>query len=375
MTAPTPLDRAKKLVPVVLNEAEACQDAHQLTDTMTQALQDSGLFWMNVPTELGGEDIHPLERVAVVEELSRADTSIGWTFMALAGYMGYVSTGCGDDAVKHIFSDPEVKIAGMANPVGTIVERDADTYHVEGTYRFGSGVPQASWIAAGGAVSGGPNDGQAVCAVVPIDLVDRKGGWDPVGLIGTGSVDYDVKPQDVPKSYSFNVGEFEAQRGGPAGRMDFFSTAMIYHTAVAQGVVKRALEEIVKVADSGKKRPGAELLADQQLFKHEFARHEAGFRSARAYMMELANEAVEVAERGDKLSPVQAARFRQAAAYTHRVGMDAVEFAYFYGGSVGVRKPTVLGRCMVDIHALNNHMLVDHSNYADTAPAIIGDYR
>jgi alkylation response protein AidB-like acyl-CoA dehydrogenase len=375
MTSLTALDRAKKLAPVVMSEADACQEIHQLTDTVTQALQDSGLFWMNVPTELGGEDIHPLERVQVIEELSRADTSIGWTFMALAGYMGYVSTGCGDDAVKDIFSDPTVKIAGMANPVGQIIDQGADSYRVQGTYRFGSGVPQAKWIAAGGTVEGGANNGKSVCTVVPVTKVELQGDWDPIGLIGTGSINYQVLEQDVPKSYSFNVEQFEAQRGGPAGYMDFFSTAMIYHTAVALGAVKRSLEEIVTIADSGKRRPGADLMVDQQLFRHEFARHEASFRSARAYIVELANEAVEIAERGDKLTGVQAARFRQAAALTHRVGMDAIEFAYFWGGSASLRKPTVLGRCMLDMHALNNHLLVDHSNFADTAPAIIGDYR
>lgn len=375
MTTLTPLERAKKLESVVQSEAEACQEAHQLTDTITQALQESGLFWMSVPTELGGEDIHPLERIEVIEELARADGSIGWTFMALAGYMGYVSTGCGDEAVKDIFSDPQVRIAGMANPVGEIIDRGPDGYSVQGSYRFGSGVPQAKWIAAGGAVQGGPNDGESMCAVVPVSGVDRQGGWDPIGLIGTGSVNYRVLEQTVPTAYTFNVAKFEAQRGGPAGHMDFFSTAMIYHTAVALGVIKRSFEEIVKISDSGKRRPGAELMGDQQLFRHEFARHEAAFRSARAYMMDLADEAVEVAQRGDKLTEAQAARFRQAAAYSHRVGLDAIEFAYFWGGSASLRKPTVLGRCMLDMHALNNHLLVDHSNFADTAPAIIGGYR
>lgn len=371
----TPLERAKQLEPVILEEAEACQDAHQMTDSMAQTIQDSGLFWMNVPVELGGEDIHPLERVEVVEELSRADTSIGWTFMAIAGYMGYVSVGCGDDAVKDIFSDPEVKIAGMANPVGRIIDKDDDGFSVQGSYKFGSGVPQSTWIAVGGAVEGGPNDGSALCAVVPTSTVDIEGGWDPIGLVGTGSVNYSVSERMIPKSYSFNVGNYEAQRGGPAGRMDFFSTAMIYHSAVALGVTKRALEEIVKIADSGKQRPGADLMHDQQLFRHDFGMHEGKLQSVRAYLMDLAHEAVEVAERGDKITDVQAARFRQVASVIHRVGMDAIEFAYFWGGSASLRKPTVLGRCMLDMHALNNHILVDHSNFADPAPAIISTYR
>lgn len=369
------LQTAKGLEAVVEREAERCQDARQMTPEMAQALQDSGLFWMNVPEELGGLDAHPRTRVEVIEELSRADGSIGWTFMAIAGYMGYVSVGVADDAAKEIFSDPEVKIAGMANPVGTIIDQGDGTYRVHGSYRFGSGVPQAKWISVGGLVQGGPLDGQNVCAVVPVENAEIKGNWNPLGLIGTGSVDYEIPEQTIPASYSFNVGNYEAQRGGPAGRMDFFSTAMIYHSAVCLGVTKRAFEEIVKIVDQGKKRPNAPHLREQQLFLHDFAMHEGKFQSVRSRLMEQMEEAFAVAQRGDSLSEVQAGRFRQTAAVLHRVGMDAIEFAYFWGGSASLRQPTRLGRTMLDMHALNNHLLVDATNLTDPANALLGEYR
>ena len=369
------LQKAKVFEPVIEREALRCQDARQMTPEMTAALQESGLFWLNVPQELGGLDAHPRTRVEVIEELSRADGSIGWTYMAIAGYMGYVSVGVGADAAKKIFSDPEVKIAGMANPVGTIVDQGDGTYQVHGSYKFGSGVPQANWIAVGGLVQGGPNDGDNICAVVPVERAQLKGNWNPVGLIGTGSVDYEIPQQTVPVAYSFNVGNYQAQRGGPAGRMDFFSTAMIYHSAVCLGVTKRALQEIVKIVDQGKKRPNAPHLREQQLFLHDFALHEGKFQAARSRLMEQMEEAFEVAQRGDSLTEVQAGRFRQIAAVIHRVGMDAIEFAYFWGGSASLRQPTVLGRAMLDMHALNNHLLVDATNFTDPAVALMGEYR
>ncbi|WP_067440954.1 acyl-CoA dehydrogenase family protein [Nocardioides jensenii] len=369
------LQKVRDLEPIVERETLRCQEAHQMTPEMADALQGAGLFWMNVPQELGGFDVHPRTRVEVIEELSRQDGSIGWTYMAIAGYMGYVSCGVEDEAAKNIFSDPEVKIAGMANPVGTIIDKEDGTFQVHGNYKFGSGVPQADWIAVGGFVQGGPNDGESLCAVVPVANADLKGNWNPIGLIGTGSVDYDIPEQSVPTSYSFNVGNYQARRGGPAGRMDFFSTAMIYHSAVCLGVTKRALEEIVKVVDEGKKRPNAPHLREQQLFLHDFAQHEGKFQAIRSRLMEQMEEAYAAAQNGDALTEVQAGRFRQTASIIHRIGMDAIEFAYFWGGSASLRQPTVLGRCMLDMHALNNHILVDATNFTDPALILMGEYR
>lgn len=369
-----PLSRAKALEPIIRKEALRGQELHQMSDEMTQAFTESGLFKMNVPLELGGEEFDMQTRIDVIEELARADGSIGWTFMAIAGYLGYVSVGVGDEAVKDIFSNPDVRIAGMANPVGTIIDTP-DGYSIHGKYKFGSGVPQSNWIAVGGLVHGGEEDGSMLCCVVPTETADVKGGWDPIGLVGTGSVDYDISERVVPKSYSFNVGNYVPQRGGPSGRMDFFSTAMVYHAAIAFGVAKRALEEIIEIADTGKRRPGADLILDQQLFQHDFAVHEGKLRAARAYVRELADDGIATGTRGDTLTDVQAGRFRQAAALVHRVALDAVEFAFFWGGSASLRKPTALGRCMVDIHALNNHILVDHSNFASVTAALATEYR
>lgn len=179
LTTPTtgsdPLARAKVLEPIIRRESERGHELRRMTDEMTEAFRKSGLFRMTVPIEVGGEELDMHTRVAVIEELARADGSVGWTFMAIAGYLGYVSVGVGDDAVKDIFSDPDVRIAGMANPVGTIVAVPKG-YLVKGSYRFGSGIPQSTWIAAGGQLDDGTAEGRQICCVVPRSTAPLKGG-------------------------------------------------------------------------------------------------------------------------------------------------------------------------------------------------------
>lgn len=369
-----PLARAKALAPIIEADAEETERLARMTPRVVQALRDARLFWMNVPRELNGEEFDVHTRLDVLEELSRADASTGWAFMAIAGYVGYTAIGCGDDAVKTLYGDPDNMqlVAGMANPVGNAVEVPGG-YQISGQYRFGSGTPHADWVAAGAFIK--DRNGAQICCFVPASTVQFQGNWDVLGLCGTGSLDYNVPEQFVPEGFSFDAEHFVPRRGSASSRMDFFSMAMLYHASMAFGVGKRALEEIVTIADSKKTRPGAAPMAEQQLFLHDFNLHEGNLRSARAFMSETLDEGLRVAERGDPLGEAEKARFRQSCKIAHNMAMAAVEFAYYWGGSVPLRRPHPLGRCMLDMHALNQHLLVDHNNLATTAAPIMNLYR
>lgn len=373
-TTRDPLEIAKGLAPLIEAHADETEQGSKMAEEVVQAFRDTRMFWMNVPKELGGDDLDMHTRLAVLEELSRADGATGWAFMAIAGYVGYTAVGCGDEAVQQLYGDPDNMqlVAGMANPVGHATKVDGG-YTIRGNYRFGSGAPHADWIATGAVIQ--DTDGAQICGFVPTSKVKFKGNWDVIGLVGTGSVDYDVPEQFVPEAFSFDASNYVPQRGGASGRMDFFSTAMVYHAAMALGVAKRALEEVVKIADTRKQRPGALPIGEQQMFLHDFCLNEGRLRAARAAVSEAIDGGLEAAERGEPLGAVAKGRFRQSCNIAHAIAMQTVEFAYYWGGSVSLRKPNPLGRCMLDMHALNQHLLVDHNNLVDVAPAILDTYR
>ena len=56
------------------------------------------------------------------------------------------------------------------------------------------------------------------------------------------------------------------------------------------GVGSRALDEMLAIAQA-KQRMGGRPIAEQQLFQHDFAMHDAAMRSARAYVFESFAEA------------------------------------------------------------------------------------
>ena len=77
-----PVAVARSLAELVAAEAAASDAAGTLTTVVVDALTDAGLFGLMVPRELGGTEADAVTTLAVFEELSRADGSTGWSFLA-----------------------------------------------------------------------------------------------------------------------------------------------------------------------------------------------------------------------------------------------------------------------------------------------------
>jgi len=374
-TLADPLERAQSLAELIKSEAANTSKLGRLTEPVVKAFRETELFWINVPAELGGEDIPMQKRFEVYETIARFDGSTGWAFMVLSGFVGYSSVGLGDSAVAALYGDPKNRAlaAGFAGPSGKAIKTDGG-YRLTGSYRFGSGTPHATHLAAGAFVEG--EDGAVITAFVPRAQTASPGGWDDVaGLKGSGSVDFNVADAYIPAEYTFSPLAYKPLRGGAGGRMDFISTAVTYHTAVAIGIAKHALEEIVKIADAGRQRPPAPKVIDQQRFIHDFTFNEGRLAAVRALMLENIERARVKLERGEELSDLDRSRFRQAANLAHVVAHDVNQFAYAWAGTSAIRAQSVLGRCVLDIQVAIQHALVGHDNVVDAAPAVIAHYR
>lgn len=369
----SPLERARRLVPLIEAQADACEAQGSLTATLVDACRADRLFWVAVPQELGGEELDILDQIALFEELSRADGSTGWTLMANAGATAFAAVGCDDDAVATLFPDRDhlAVVAGMLGPSGT-ADRVDGGFRLTGHFSFGSGATHATWIAAGAAI---PEDPDQLVCIVPRADVEMLGNWDVLGLAGTGSIDYAVTNRFVPGEFTFSRSAFTPRRGGPTYRMGIQGVGAAGHAAVALGLAKRALEELVAVVDSGKQRLGAVPVIEQQLFRHEFAMQEGRLRAARAYVFEVFGAGSDEVNRGNSLTAEQLQRLRQSATVTTQLAYEVVEFAYRWAGSVSLRQPHPLGRCMRDMHAATQHVYVDINSLVNAADALLASYR
>jgi alkylation response protein AidB-like acyl-CoA dehydrogenase len=379
-----PLAAARGLAKLVEAEAEAGESACEITPKVVDALADAGLFGLMVPKVLGGTEAGLLTTLEVFEELSRADGSTGWSLLANASTSSFAGAYTGDEAAQTMFGGPGRAIhAGMFAPVGSseIVGADGERagYRISGHYRFGSGSEHATWMGGGtfekrnGELALDPESGMPVIRAffVPKDRVEMRGNWDVMGLVGTGSFDYEVPEQFVEAGYTFPLLTPTVNRGGPIYRLGVLGLTSAGHAAFALGVGRHALDEVAEIARS-KQRLGATPVHDQQLFQYDYAFHDAALLSARAFVFDVFGTAETTVESGADPTMLELQRLRQATTYATKVAADAVRFAYLWAGSDALRSPSALQRCFRDIHAGTQHVFVDNNTFTVTTQLLLG---
>ena len=366
-----PVERARTIAPRVREAAAAVHEHGTMTDDVVKLLSDAELFWLLLPGELGGGNGEITQALGVVEEICAADGSIGWSLMANMSVTGFAGGHCTDAAVETLFGTEKSIIAGMFGPMGKVTEAEGG-YTAKGRFQFGSGTGHAHWI--GGGANAGANGEIELIFLVPRENVEFLGNWDVFGLAGTGSYDYEIPEQFVPQDFTVKRVGAVPLRGQATQHLGLQIMGSAGHAAVAMGIAKRAFEELHRILSAGKSRPGVPPIIEQQLFRHEFASMEARFRAARALCFEVFDDAQQTVNRGDAVSDLQYQRVRQASTHITRVGAEAVEFAYTWSGSKGLRVPNALARCVQDMHAATQHVYVDPTTMVNAAPSVLGSY-
>ena len=376
------LDRAAKVADLVEHEADETERAGTMTRPVFDALVDSELFWILLPSDLGGGGQGVVPFLEVVEELSRADASSGWSYMANAGSIGVAAGFLQPEATREMFGGPSKAItAGQLGPIGRGTEVTGG-YRFAGDYQFGSGSAHASWIGGGFLVEeagriqlGADGTPDARIAFLPRERATFHGNWDVTGLVGTGSHDYRISDQVVPKEFTYARSGAVPVRGEPVFALGHLGLGIAGHAAVALGLMKSALGEVARITD-GKKRvgyPGP--VGDYPLFLHEFAKHDAMYRAARGYVLEVFGDAEAKAAAGRPVTSVELARIRQASTWVHDVASEVVGFCRLWGGTQAFRNPTRLGRVIRDLAVATQHVLVDPVTLVAAGSVIAGTWR
>lgn len=370
--------RARQIAPLIRAEALNTEQGNTLSPASIAAMRDTELFWAAVPVEVGGHGCRLVTAIEIMAEVAFADGSSGWSLMANKLATAVAGAFVGDDAAHEIFGGSERPIlAGMFGPGGNTQAIDGG-YRGSGKYSFGSGCGHANWMGGGmflmedGVKKLLPNGvPQVRICFVPRDKVIFTGNWDVTGLSGTGSFDYEIPDQFVPEAFTMERTELTPQRGGATFDLGLQAFGCAGHSAIALGIARRALQEIALISTSKKRTASPSLISESPIFRHGFSVQEANYQAMRAYVLNVFDDAERLAESGQPVPAEARQRLRQAAAWSHNMAADIVDFCHLWGGSASIRKPTALGRCMQDMHVATQHIFVDQHNLADVAPALL----
>lgn len=372
------LERAKAIASLVERDAVETERLAMITPAVHDAYAANDLYWMSIPEELGGSGLGPVAAIPVIEEMTRADASSGWSLMANAFNNAMAAGHMPAEGAFMLWGGKDKAITcGQFAAVGAGVET-ADGVRGGGHFRFGSGSGHADWIGGGVILhkDGMPimrEDGTPEARVihVPRGKFNLNGGWDVIGLTGTASFDYEIPEQLVPPHLVFSGDPMAAPlRGGPLLHIGWFGIGAAGHSAVALGIAKRALQEVAGIVHN-KRRLGYSVdVHEHPVFRHEFTTHDAAYWAARALVLQAFWSIEETVAAGLEIDAEQMSRLRQACSWAHKMAVDVVGFCHRWGASQSFRNPSVLGRCTRDLAVATQHVIADESAWSDCAGPI-----
>ncbi len=302
------------------------------------------------------------EAMETVEILARADGASGWCVF-IGATSGSVLASLPEASAREIFSTPHILLSGVFAPRGTAVAEDGG-FRVDGQWPWGSGTQNADWVLAGCQVirDGKPEllrngTPRSRMLIVPASQVEFLDTWHVTGLAGTGSTDFALRHVFVPESRAVGLG-IDRPLERPLYVFPQFGLLAMGIAAVALGLGRAAIDELVSLAGAKTPEASARSLAARSNVQIEVALAEAELRSARAWYYETIATAWESATRQGRIELEHRRDIRLATTHATSASARAVDRMYTVAGGTSVYQRSPLQRIFRDVHVATQHMMV-----------------
>lgn len=374
LTGTTILEAARALAPQIRAADDEIEEGRRLPLPLVQAMKQAGIFRMPMPRSWGGPEVDPLTQIRIVEELSKADPSVGWCAM-IGADAGFFTAFLEDSVGRALYPDLDMVTATSVRPSGQAVVVEGG-YRVTGRWPFASGCQHADHIVANGLVI---EDGQQrtlpdgspdtrLC-YLPADRCQILDTWTTTGLRGSGSHDFAAADVFVPFEHTFNPLTSPIQREGPLYALP--TMFIINGAGVPLGIARAAIDTVVELISTKLTIFGANS-RNEAWIQTAIARAETLVGGTRGFLFDVIGDIWETLQRGDALSFRQRALFRLALADVSQRCTEAVTLLYQAGGGSSVYATSRLDRLMRDALTVNQHMMHSPSVYEVAGGMLIG---
>jgi indole-3-acetate monooxygenase len=352
------LGAARRLEPMVAELRDRFDHDRQLPRALVDELHAAGLFRMWQPRAIGGAELPPLEFLAVIEELSRQDGSLGWCTVIPAGY-GRLAGALEEDVARSVFGAGMGVLVGTLNPTGKAVSTRGG-YHVTGRWSYGSFIGYGDWV-LGNCITGDAGSPEFRLCLFPRADVEVFDIWHVGGLRATGSNDFQVTGLFVPEQHTIPLVDFQPppRRPGPLYAIPMTSTFVSCIATVALGIARAAIEAVIEIGAEKKTAGSSTVLRDKPLAQAELARAEAVLSGGRAYLFGELGTMWEDAVAGRAIPLRARAAVRLAACHATQCAIQAVDLMYQTAGGAALFQSGRLERCLRDVHAAGQHVAVN----------------
>jgi alkylation response protein AidB-like acyl-CoA dehydrogenase len=372
------LEAAREIAPLLSEDAEAGELACAVTPRVVRAMQRAGAFRMTMPVALGGLEADPVTQYEVIEALSIADGAAGWVAM-IGSDAGYFAGRIPFELASELFPDPDLLSCGVSAPSGQI-EPVEGGFRVRGRWAFASCCKHATWfkgacmrIEKGQPVIGPDGRPEMRTAVLPIEEVEILENWHTTGLCGSSSNDIAVHDVFVPERRVVGNAMSGADAVEPPSPLyAYWMMIMCNVSGVPMGIARRAIDEVVAIANDKFAYGTRNLIRDDPLLQMRLGRAETTWNAARSFLIETVDELWQTLLRGDALSLDLRSRFRQCNLHGFHAARDVTDSMYALAGSTALYRPHPLERAFRDQAVAANHLLVREGGYAEIGRVSLG---
>jgi 3-hydroxy-9,10-secoandrosta-1,3,5(10)-triene-9,17-dione monooxygenase len=357
--------RAREIVPILRERADAAEDARGLPRDTEQLLHETGLFRFHQPKAFGGMELDFVAVVDIPAEIARGCPSTAWNVGNLACHhwlLGYY-----DPETQHEVWDanPDALIASSIALAAGRGRKVDGGFLVSGRWPFSSGVDNSDWNMLAITVYG--DDGKTaidwrLCLVPKSDyeIIDT---WYAMGMGATGSKDIKVTEQFVPERRALAL---QRCRGGaehpgatlsksPLFRIPLVAASSHPLTPAAVGGAEGAYETfLASMAKRIGTYTGAKV-SDFQAVQIKVARARCLIDSARAVLRQSAIAFQEAAARNEVPDLATKLRYRAQTAFAVNQAREAVEVLWSCYGAQGLYKRDPMQRYLRDAMAMTQH--------------------
>ena len=379
IATPVMLEAARRLAPLVRENADKIDADRELPKPVFHALADAGFYLMAVPRAVGGLEVDFPTYLQVLEELGKADASTAWTVSQGANWATY-SARMSRKAAREIWIDTPRSV--ISNSPGATAKAVAVSggFRVAGRQPFSTGCMHASWMAAHAQViengevrlrNGKPEVRYCLVPAREVEIIDA---WHTKGMRGTGTHTFEVKDVFVPEERTVFSQGAPIVSPGPRYKIPVTLGFGAGDGMVALGLARNCINAFLEVAGTKAPRNMIGLLRDQPISQYAVGQAEADLRTGRAYLMQAAHQIWDEATStdGPVVSLDSRTNLRLAATHAIHQASKVVQSLYQLCGATVVFDGHVLQRLMADMNVITQHSQARLSHYETVGKHSLG---
>jgi alkylation response protein AidB-like acyl-CoA dehydrogenase len=369
---------AMRLVPAIRAARDEAERTRQTPPALAAEITRAGIYQMYLPRSMGGPETPPLTAFRVVEELSKADGSVGWCAMiatALSLNVGRLPAEVGRELAG---TPADYRGAGSARPGGRAREVPGG-YRVKGHWNFASGIQNARWLYCTCIMMDG--DAPRLTAAgtpvlramwVPRGSVTIVDTWSVMGMRGTGSQDFTVDNVVVPAARSCLSDDPPIETGPLYNPRAWYVNLWTPSAANALGIARGAIDSLAEIAATEASTMSANLLRDRPMVQTRIAEADAIVNAARAYVFDAVGTLWGTMCSGDTPSDQAIAQGRLAIVHAMHESVRAVDKVFHAAGTNAIYTRLPLERAFRDVHVAVQHAAALPSYFESAGKVLLG---